>query len=53
MVSRAWGMEERNAAMLFPASQKARITRGAGQDDPGFMDFMNRPGFWTVSKHPP
>ena len=39
--------------MLFPASQKIRITRGAGQDDPGFMDSMNCPGFWTASQYPP
>ena len=42
--------------MLLQASQKTRITRGAGQDDPGFVAPMNRPRFLTVSnfvEYPP
>lgn len=35
--------------MLLQASQKTRITRGAGQDDPGFMAPMNRPRFLTAN----
>ena len=35
--------------MLLQASQKTRITRGAGQDDPGFVAPMNRPRFLTAS----
>lgn len=35
--------------MLLQASQKTRITRGAGQDDSGFMAPMNRSRFLTAN----
>ena len=35
--------------MLLQASQKTRITRGAGQAGLGFMAPMNCPRFWTAN----